>query len=142
MRAITLQQPWAYAIVHLGKDVENRTWRTGYEPIQIAVHAGKSYDWHGEDFIARLGLAVPSKMPTGAIVGLITVLGAHKNHADWCSPWAIPDQWHWQLSEPIRVEPVPCRGAQGLWTVPAEVEALVLSQLVDAGRAPEAGDPA
>ena len=25
MKAITVRQPWAYAIMHLGKDVENRT---------------------------------------------------------------------------------------------------------------------
>ena len=29
-RAISIRQPWAYAILHLGKDVENRPMRTHY----------------------------------------------------------------------------------------------------------------
>jgi hypothetical protein len=41
-----------------------------------------------------------------------------------------PGRWAWIL-EDIRPlpEPVPCRGAQGLWNVPADVEAAVRAQL-------------
>jgi len=28
MKAITIKQPWAWAIVFAGKDIENRSWRT------------------------------------------------------------------------------------------------------------------
>ena len=28
MKAITVMQPWAWAIFHAGKSIENRTWRT------------------------------------------------------------------------------------------------------------------
>jgi hypothetical protein len=37
-RAISIRQPWAYAILHLGKDVENRPMRTHYGG-QILIQA-------------------------------------------------------------------------------------------------------
>lgn len=42
MKAISVRQPWAFAIIHLGKDVENREWR--YPPKYrgpLLVHAAK-----------------------------------------------------------------------------------------------------
>ena len=40
MKAISIQQPWAWAIVNGFKPVENRTWRTNYTG-QLLIHAGK-----------------------------------------------------------------------------------------------------
>lgn len=37
MRALTVQQPWAWAIVHGGKDVENRTQAWSYRG-PLAIH--------------------------------------------------------------------------------------------------------
>jgi hypothetical protein len=43
VRALTVQQPWAWAIVHGGKDVENRTQAWGYRG-PLAIHAGLALD--------------------------------------------------------------------------------------------------
>lgn len=43
MKALSIKQPWAYAILRKGKDIENRTWKTkerGY----FWVHASKTVD--------------------------------------------------------------------------------------------------
>ncbi len=41
MKAITVRQPWAYAIIHLGKDVENRTRNiVGSYRGPLIIHAG------------------------------------------------------------------------------------------------------
>ncbi|WP_198297480.1 hypothetical protein [Deinococcus sp. DB0503] len=46
------------------------------------------------------------------------------------SPWAVKGQLHLLLSGTVALpESVPCRGALGLWEVPAEVEAQVLAQV-------------
>jgi hypothetical protein len=38
------------------------------------------------------------------------------------SPWYVPGQYAWLLWKPrLFAEPVPCRGAQGLWTIPDDV---------------------
>jgi hypothetical protein len=34
-KALTIRQPWAHSIIHLGKDVENRSWRTDYKGISF-----------------------------------------------------------------------------------------------------------
>lgn len=53
MRALTVQQPWAWAIVYGGKDVENRTRNiAGAYRGPLAIHAGLRWSDRG----ARSGL--------------------------------------------------------------------------------------
>lgn len=40
-----------------------------------------------------------------------------------------PGRWMWILKNPRRLMPIPCKGAQGLWTPPAEVIAEVARQM-------------
>lgn len=40
MKALSVKQPWAWAIIHAGKDIEKRTWRTDYRG-PLLIHAGK-----------------------------------------------------------------------------------------------------
>ena len=59
----------------------------------------------------------------GAVVGVARLAGvedeAPEDEAYWCGPWG------WRLDEVRAIEPVPCKGAQGLWTLPPEVLATV-----------------
>ncbi|MBL8866467.1 MAG: ASCH domain-containing protein, partial [Planctomycetia bacterium] len=41
MLALSIHQPWAHAILHFGKSVENRTWSTSYRG-PLLIHAAKS----------------------------------------------------------------------------------------------------
>ena len=38
MKALSIKQPWAHAILHLGKDVENRVWKTNFRG-EFLVHS-------------------------------------------------------------------------------------------------------
>lgn len=40
MKALSIRQPWAWMILHAGKDVENRNWCTDYRG-WVAIHAAK-----------------------------------------------------------------------------------------------------
>ncbi|NBF09766.1 ASCH domain-containing protein [Pseudomonas sp. Fl4BN1] len=40
MKALSIRQPWAWLIIHGGKDVENRSWHTKYRG-RFLVHASK-----------------------------------------------------------------------------------------------------
>ena len=84
MKALTLRQPWAWAVLHAGKWVENRTWRPPAailgEP--FAIHAGfKAPD--AEDVATALrraaaggsALAPPERFDRGCVVGIATVVG-------------------------------------------------------------------
>lgn len=46
MRVLTVQQPWAWAILHGGKDVENRTQAWSYRG-PVAIHAGARWSERG-----------------------------------------------------------------------------------------------
>jgi hypothetical protein len=125
MKALTVQQPWAWAIAHGGKDVENRTWSTSHRG-PLAIHAGKSYDRATDGLVA--GLAGVAALPTlstvrGAIVAVAHLAGVHIYGHCQCSPWAAWGQYHWVFADvqPL-AEPIPHKGALGLWTVDAALE--------------------
>jgi hypothetical protein len=121
MKAITLHQPWAHAVLALGKDVENRSWTTRYRGL-LLIHAGVVVE-RGE--ARQLGLD-PATLTTGAVVGVVTLAGIER---DVSSTWALPGHWHWQLRDPIAIEPVACRGRQTLFQPPPEVIEAVRAQL-------------
>jgi hypothetical protein len=114
MLALTVKQPWADAIIHAQKDIENRTWPTAYRG-PLAIHAGKSYDEGGRLFMLRHNLYVPDDLVSGAIIGVVDLIDCTHTTSD--SRWAEPGVWHWRLANPRAVEPVFVRGQQGLFTV-------------------------
>jgi hypothetical protein len=66
-------------------------------------------------------------MTPGHVVALVRVTGCD---LDQRTPWDVPGQYHWRF-EDVRAltEPVPCRGAQGLWRLSAEADTAVRGQL-------------
>lgn len=135
LRALTLHQPWAFAICHLGKRVENRTWAPSI-PIgtRIAIHAGAAYDHAGALAIAARfceGQPPPRTLAQMAIVAVATLKGITSDSQDpwFCGPVG------WLLGDVVTLpKPVPCKGRQGLWTVP-EVEAAEVWRQVAAAEA-------
>lgn len=144
MKALTLWRPWSDAIIHGPKRVENRAWTPPRALLGevIAIHAGKRFDE-----VAALGIAVDFRIdwtppmtdaesPQG-IVGVARLRGwldlreRHAQHEPGPDAWALRrSPWWagpvgWWLDDVVAIEPVPCRGAQGLWTVPADVAAIV-----------------
>ena len=135
MPAITIRQPWANAILHLGKNVENRSWRTKHRG-PILIHAGLSCKKNDVADCALvvngLGMRRPGWLTTGAargatggIVGVVTIVDCVQNHP---SPWAIPGQWHWVLAA---ARPLPfqaCKGRLGIWQAeyPHEIQEAAL----------------
>ncbi len=149
--ALTLWRPWPFAILHLpegeAKRVENRPWKPWASVIgkRIALHAGK----HMDDNVLRtlFPLAVDVRAYDEGILGTAVVKGwicnedsllqskydyggtltAADAEAAYDSRWFF-GPYGWVL-EDVRAlpEPIPCKGAQGLWTVPAAIAALLPS---------------
>lgn len=124
MKALTLIQPWAWAILN-GKPVENRTWAFP-ERLRgqiIALHAGQKHDDEAAEWISRtFGLQVPARadMAHGAIVGTARLLGVTTSGSE-----LSPAQRRWffgpfgfLLGDVVACEPLSCPGALGLWEVP------------------------
>ena len=119
MRALTVKAPWAWAIIHGGKEVENRTWVTSYRgPLAIHASAGcarKYYEW-GRDWMGAIDVQTPAldTLPRGCVIGTVELLDCVR---DASSLWAMPDSWHWILSAPKPCQPRFVRGSLGLWTL-------------------------
>lgn len=149
MRALTLWQPWGWAIVAGYKPVENRPWAPPRNMLGVpfAIHAGKKWDTDGAAWIlAALGCQEFSTdslvTAAGAVIGVATiervVYGDPELVHSGRHPGTLtPDQrrwffgpYGWVLRDVRRLaEPVPCRGAQMFWTLPSDVEAEVRRQL-------------
>lgn len=127
LRGLTLWQPWAHAVAHLGKRIENRPWRPWPSIVGelIAIHAAARVDVATEAAAAewirqRTGVGVPeaATLPRGAIVAVARVTGCVEASRD---PWFM-GPFGWTLTEVVALPfPIPIRGAQGLWPMHAEV---------------------
>lgn len=146
MKALTVQQPWAWAIF-AGKTVENRTQLWKYRG-PLAIHAGARWSNHGgrdprvlevakgylrtdlhPDMSAELNRG---GFEYGAILGIVDLADCHPD-AGCCKPWGESSYvehggrerrriTHLVLENPrLLAEPIPCSGALGLWTPPADV---------------------
>lgn len=135
VRALSLTRPWTWLVLHGGKNVENRVWPTTYRG-PLLVHGALSRDPAAvapfmdllpDPVRIRFGQALATPTSPGywtGLLGLVDVVGCCTAqlgpYESWktcdCGAWAMPGQAHWQLqsARPF-AEPIPCRGALGLW---------------------------
>lgn len=114
LKAITIKQPWAWAIVAGYKDVDNRSRRTNYRG-QLLIHAGLELDPKGFELLWEMGLykMLPFELPQGGLIGIVDVVDCTKGYD---SDWAFPGSWHWILRRPREFRGMlPCRGHLGLF---------------------------
>src|SRR5437016_5848047 len=117
--ALSLRQPWVYAILHLGKDIENRTWRSRYRG-RVILHASRTMDEAGVKYLREAGFPVPEVLPMGAYVGEVTITDC-RPLAECASRWAF-GPWCYILERPVAYEtPIPGPGRLGFYPVPDEV---------------------
>ncbi len=140
MKAISVRQPWAHAIIHLGKDVENRTRNiagTFRGPLAIQVSA-TYFDQHSIGETERITGAPVDLGPLylGYIIGIVDLVDVHKwpcgntSIDEACSKWAEAGQvipvrgrapigmTHLVLANPRPLAyPMWIRGRLGLWDV-------------------------
>ena len=95
--AISIQQPWAHAIVYRGKNIENRTWKCPkkYMRRTILIHAGaqRARNVNYSFYPALQGLESAS-LKMGGIIGCMEIVGDTFNHeSQWgetlCQNWVI-----------------------------------------------------
>jgi len=143
--AISLYAPWAWALMHAGKDVENRGLTfpktvTG----RVWVHASLWPHLGAESRLAELYLEFSSVYECmrqsgalqgaphvstsqldalrGHIVGSIEVTGYRRPEHAPESPWYVPESLAVLVREPRPLaRTVPAKGARGWWRPSAEV---------------------
>lgn len=114
MKAISIQQPWAWLIVNGHKDIENRDWRTHFTG-PILIHAGKKLDKEAVDYIRseHPGIALPNVFDLGGIVGRATITGCVKESK---SRWFFGD-YGFTLRNASTLPFRPYRGQLGFFEV-------------------------
>lgn len=120
--ALSVRQPWAWAIVHAGKTLENRTQGAinvgRMETGRIAIHASKGmtrdeYESALLTFedagIDRFYWPKPCDLVRGAVIGAVRVTGIVRESSSpwWCGPCALT------LEDAQACEPVGAKGQLG-----------------------------
>jgi hypothetical protein len=135
-KAITIRQPWAYAIIHAGKVIENRSWATRFRGT-VAIHAAKALDNRTIEEFFRLiderGLQAVidltntdvACLPRGAIVGMADIAGCVTESS---SPW-FEGPFGFVLENPKLLQPISCKGALQFFTLPMSVIAAIEQQM-------------
>lgn len=158
MHALTLHPEWCPPILSdepAAKRCENRSWPlpAWAVGVPIALHAGArvagryklsaTLDPFSALDLALCGVLVMGDdagwghalnavrffrtIVTGAVVGVVVFSGCDQKQI---TGWDVPGQWHWRISSVQRLaSPVPCRGFQQFWHLPADVESAVLAQI-------------
>lgn len=125
MKALSVNQPWAWCIVNGYKPVENRDWNTKYRG-EFLIHAGKKFDDDGYYFIKRMlpDVAVPTKEEFKAMMGGIVGKARLVNTVHISAkplvlkedqPWFF-GEYGFMLDDAEPCELKPCKGALGFFT--------------------------
>jgi hypothetical protein len=131
IRALTIKQPWAWAVVAGHKNIENRTWTTSYRGWLI-IHAGGAWDSSADRFMRRQHIDIPPNLPRGAFIGVVELTGVTYGHP---SPWADRNAAHWILEQPQTFpHPIRARGQQGLWMPSHQQTAVLMAQMLQLPR--------
>jgi len=115
MKALSIKQPWAWLIVNGFKDVENRTWDTKMRG-RIAIHAGKSFDQEGYEWVRYMQPDIPLPLPEeydkGGIVGYADINATTDDYHE--SPWFF-GPYGFILANAELCELIPMRGMLGFF---------------------------
>lgn len=126
--ALSVRQPWAWAIIHAGKDIENRDWRhpnparTFRGPFALHAASGMTRDEYDDaaETICDItrGVAPPAReLARGAIIGVVEVVDVVRGNL---SDRARLGPWFFGpvglvLRNPRPITPIPCKGQLGFF---------------------------
>lgn len=130
--ALSIRNPYAWAIIHAGKDIENRDWPTNVRG-EFYIHAAKGMSRaEYQDFEAFYNtlwrqnkslpmLPPPAQLVKGGIVGKAKLVDCVKQHG---SPWFF-GKYGFVIEDAEPVEFVPYKGQLGFFDIdPAELDIL------------------
>jgi hypothetical protein len=125
LRALSIRQPWAWAVAAGLKRVENRSWRVSYRG-PLAIHAARVVETQAYARCESLaGQPVPSHLATGAVIAMAHLVDIVMRSDD---PW-FEGPWGWLLDDVVPLCPVQCVGSNNLFALPDDIEQAVRHQM-------------
>lgn len=120
---LSVRQPWAWLIMHGGKDIENRSWPTKVRG-RVLIHAAKgitksewqeSWEWVRcvcpEAWSKGKKLIQPGSIERGGIIGSVDIVDCVEIST---SPWFV-GRYGFVLRDPQPLPFQPCRGQLGFF---------------------------
>jgi hypothetical protein len=119
MKALSVRQPWAWAIIAGHKRFENRTWNTTLRG-RVMIHAGAAAVTHEElqqlsEHARRQGFALPAEdeLWRGGLIGSVDIFDVVTSSRD---PW-FRGPYGWKLAHPRPSRFTPLAGKLRLFDV-------------------------
>ena len=126
MKTLVIRQPWAWSIIHCGKDIENRSWNTKFRG-RFLVAAAKTMAkneytlWWDFVMIRRIYNVSPPEdgdLLFGGIIGSVELYDANQTAS---SKW-YEGPFGFQLRKPKALAFTPLKGRLGFFDYPDIVE--------------------
>lgn len=149
MKALSIRQPWGWAILYAGKDVENRDWKDNSPALRDArrlvrtdepflIHVGMTFEDDAQDYLlgfdmqGLLPATVPprSSYPRGGIIGSCRLRGVihrgeltddHAMIAAHYSRWRNDTSYALVLGAAVPCKFIPLKGLLGFFDVPDDL---------------------
>lgn len=126
MKALSVQEPWAWLIAHGYKPLENRPWYFSHQG-DLVIHAGKKngpeqqrdYEQVRDRFPA-IKMPLLRDMPFGGVVGIVKVIGCVSSDVHCTAeelPW-FTGPYGIQLRAARICRFFECRGQLGIFALP------------------------
>lgn len=155
MKAVSLWQPWASAIACGYKHFETRSWQPPVYLIGqvIAIHAAKRWtkeeQEYFEDFMEDgIPICQEGTPPLGCVVAVarlasyftsesaLRIIEKHGDDPLWKHEKDLgnfePGRFAWAMRDVIALpSPIPCKGAQGFFNLPTDVEQALVRQALE-----------
>lgn len=119
---LSVRQPWAWLIIHAGKDIENRSWRTRFRG-RVLIHASQGMT-RREYEAAMNWIVLNSRLPLdfhepkigelqrGGIIGEVEIVDCVTESP---SPWFMEGGYGFVLRNAKALPFDPCKGALGFF---------------------------
>ena len=118
MKALSVRQPWAWLIIHGGKDIENRSWSTRFRG-RVLVHAASGMskaEYEAARIVTDTNRAyIPDfeNLKRGGIIGSVEIVDCVTESS---SPWFF-GEYGFVLRDPSPLPFQPMNGALGFFNV-------------------------
>lgn len=125
MKTLSIRHPWAWLIIHAGKDIENRQWNSRYRG-PLLIHASASFtraeykdalDTATAIGVANFPTAEHLKESSGGIIGVVDIIDC-VDKSD--SPWFF-GKYGLCLTGARALPFTPCKGQLGIWNYEGKI---------------------
>jgi hypothetical protein len=120
MKALTVQQPWAWAVTRGGQDFFMEPFAPkvrGY----FLIHAGIGWDFNFERWLRSNGTVVPPVLPKAQLLGYTRLVSVSLRRLRGKTPQLPGPKFVFTITETTEIDQYVAAGRRGFWPVPRRI---------------------